>query len=100
MSPKVTNVTGWSPTTPIISKPIIAKNNPIPAPIPSFKLLGIEFINHALKGVSDIAKKIIPATNTAPNAAWGVYPIPATTPYATNAFIPIPGAKPIGQVFP
>ena len=25
ISPKVTNVTGWSPTTPIISKPIIAK---------------------------------------------------------------------------
>mgnify|MGYP005680627119 CR=1 FL=1 len=48
------------------------RNNPIPAPIPSFKLLGIEFINHALKGVSDIAKKIIPATNTAPNAACGV----------------------------
>ena len=66
---EATSVTGWSPTTPIISKPIIAKNNPIPAPIPSFKLLGIELINHALKGVSDIAKKIIPATNTAPNAA-------------------------------
>ena len=62
ISPKVTRVTGWSPTTPIISRPIIAKNNPIPAPIPSFKLLGIEFINQALKGVSDIAKKITPAT--------------------------------------
>ena len=69
MSPKVTSVTGWSPTTHIISKPIIDKNNQIPAPIPSFKLRGIEFINQALKGVSEIAKKITPATNTAPKAA-------------------------------
>ena len=42
----------------MISRPIIAKNNPIPAPIPSFKLLGIEFISQALSGVKDIAKKI------------------------------------------
>ena len=55
--------------TPIISSPIIAKNNPIPAPIPSFKLLGIELINHALIGVKDIIKNNTPATKTAPSAA-------------------------------
>ena len=38
-------------------------------PIPSFKLLGIELINQALKGVNEIAKKITPATKTAPKAA-------------------------------
>ena len=79
---------------------MIAKNNPIPAPIPSFKLFGIELINQALIGVNDIIKNNIPATNTAQSAAWGVYPIPATTPNATKALIPIPGAKPIGHVFP
>ena len=45
---------------------MIAKNNPIPAPIPSFKLFGIELINQALMGVKDIAKNITPATRTAP----------------------------------
>ena len=77
---------------------MIAKNNPIPAPMPSFKLLGIELINHALIGVSEMIKNNTPATNTAPNASCGVYPIPAQTPKATKAFIPIPGAKPIGQL--
>ena len=40
--------------------------------IPNFKLLGIEFINHALIGVNEIIKNNIPATNTAPKAACGV----------------------------
>ena len=69
ISPKVTNVTGWSATTPIISRPIIAKNKPIPAPIPNFKLLGIELINHARIGVKEIIKNRTPATKTAPKAA-------------------------------
>ena len=48
----------------------------------------------------EIIKNNIPATNTAPKASWGVYPILAQTVKATNALIPIPGASPIGQVFP
>ena len=68
-SPSFTNVTGSSTTTSIICSPMIAKNNPIPAPIPNFKLLGIELINHALIGVSEITKNNTPATNTAPNAS-------------------------------
>ena len=67
--PSFTKVTGSSTTTSIICNPIIAKNNPIPAPIPSFKLLGIELINHALIGVSEMIKNNTPATNTAPNAS-------------------------------
>ena len=59
---------------------MIAKNNPIPAPIPSFKLFGIEFINQALKGVNEIIKKTTPATKTAPSASAGVYSIPKQTP--------------------
>ena len=51
---------------------IIAKNNPMPAPIPSFRLFGIELINQALIGVSDINKNNTPATKTAPKAACGV----------------------------
>ena len=59
---------------------MIAKNKPIPAPIPSFKLFGIEFINQALIGVYEIIKKTTPATNTAPSASAGVFPIPKQTP--------------------
>ena len=51
---------------------MIARNNPIPAPIPNFKLFGIELISQALIGVSDINKNSTPATKTAPNAACGV----------------------------
>ena len=65
-------VAGLSEVNPIIWNPIIAKNNPIPAPIPSFKLFGIELINQALIGVSEIIKNTIPATNTAPKASSGV----------------------------
>ena len=36
---------------------MIAKNSPIPAPIPSFKLFGIELINQARKGVNEIGKR-------------------------------------------
>ena len=36
------------------------------------KLFGIELISHALNGVNEIAKKITPATKTAPKAACGV----------------------------
>ena len=53
---------------------MIAKNKPIPAPIPNFKLLGIEFINQALKGVNDITKNNTPATNTAPRAPVAYIP--------------------------
>ena len=70
--PNCTNVTGLSTTTSIIWRPIIAKNNPIPAPIPNFKLLGIEFINHALIGVREMIKNNTPATSTAPRASCGV----------------------------
>ena len=54
-SPNVTRVTGWSAVSPIISKPITPKNKPIPAPIPSFKLFGIELISQALIGVSAVS---------------------------------------------
>ena len=100
MLPRVTKVTGWSPTTPMISSPIIARNKPIPAPIPNFKLFGIELMIQALMGVRETNKKNIPESKTAAKASAGVYPIPPTTPKATNALIPMPGARPIGQVFP
>ena len=79
---------------------MIDKKRPIPAPIPSFKLLGIEFMIQALIGVRDINRNNIPANRTVANASAGVYFIPPTTPKATKALIPIPGANPIGQVFP
>ena len=79
-SPNWTNVTGLSAVKPIISKPIIAKNNPIPAPMPNFKLFGIELINHALIGVKEMTKNTTPATRTAPKASAGVYSIPKHTP--------------------
>ena len=51
---------------------MIAKKRPIPAPIPSFKLFGIEFISQALIGVNETIKNTTPATNTAPSASAGV----------------------------
>ena len=68
-SPSFTRVTGSSTTTSMICNPIIAKNKPIPAPIPNLRLLGIEFINQALIGVRDIIKNNTPATSTAPKAS-------------------------------
>ena len=68
-SPSLTSVTGSSTTTSMICNPIIAKNSPIPAPIPNLRLLGIEFINQALIGVSEIIKNNTPATRTAPKAS-------------------------------
>ena len=79
-SPSCTSTTGLSEVRPINWNPISAKNNPIPAPIPSFKLFGIEFISHALSGVSETIKNTTPATNTAPSASAGVYFIPKQTP--------------------
>ena len=67
--PNWTKVTGLSTTTSIICNPIIARNSPIPAPIPNLRLLGIEFINQALIGVRDMIKNKTPATNTAPKAS-------------------------------
>ena len=58
--------------TPIILKPIIARNRPIPAPIPNFRDFGIALSNHARIGVKDIIKKSTPATRTAPSASAGV----------------------------
>ena len=43
-SPNPTKVAGLSTTIPAFLRPIIARNNPIPAPIPNFKDLGIAFI--------------------------------------------------------
>ena len=48
---------------------MIARKPPIPAPIPNFKLFGIELINQALIGVKEINKNSTPATNTAPKAS-------------------------------
>ena len=59
---------------------MIARKRPIPAPIPSFKLFGIELISQALSGVNEIIKKTTPATKTAPSASAGVYSIPKQTP--------------------
>ena len=45
-SPKPTKVAGLSTTTPAFFNPIIAKNNPMPAPTPNFILFGMLFIIH------------------------------------------------------
>ena len=53
---------------------MIDRKRPIPAPIPSFKLLGIEFMIQALIGVRDINRNNIPANKTVANALVD-YPI-------------------------
>ena len=68
MSPSPTRVAGLSTTIPAFLKPIMARNNPMPAPTPSFILLGIELIIYFLAGVTDNTINTIPATNTAASA--------------------------------
>ncbi len=68
MSPRPTSVEGLSTTMPAFLNPIIARNNPIPAPMPSFIDFGIELIIYRLAGVTDSNKNTSPATNTAANA--------------------------------
>ena len=53
---------------PAFLNPMIARNNPIPAPMPSFIDFGIELIIYRLAGVTDSNKNTSPATNTAANA--------------------------------
>jgi len=43
-------VAGLSTTIPAFLRPIIARNKPIPAPIPNFRDFGIAFIKYALNG--------------------------------------------------
>ena len=66
-SPSPTRVAGLSTTTPAFFKPIIAKNKPIPAPIPSFMPFGILLMMYFL-GVILKPRNTIPAINTAANA--------------------------------
>ena len=97
-SPNPTSVAGLSTTTPAFLRPIIARNKPIPAPTPSFIDLGILLIMYLRAGVTLNPINTIPATNTAANACWNVYPIPKITPKVKNAFSPIPGASATGQL--
>ena len=78
-SPKPTKVAGLSTTIPAFFKPIIAKNNPIPAPIQNFNDLGMALIRYALNGEMLIIKNKIPEHKTAANACCHVKPIPNTT---------------------
>ena len=78
-SPSPTRVAGLSTTIPAFFNPIIARNNPIPAPIPNFKDLGIALIKYALNGDMLIIKNKIPEQKTAANACCHVNPIPKTT---------------------
>ena len=72
ISPSPTRVAGLSTTTPAFCKPIIARNNPIPAPTPSFILRGMEFIIYFLAGVRLNPMNTNPANNTAARACWKV----------------------------
>ena len=67
-SPKPTSVAGLSTTTPAFFKPMIARNKPIPAPTPSFILLGILLIIYLRAGVTLSPINTTPATNTAASA--------------------------------
>ena len=98
MSPRPTSVAGLSTTTPAFLNPMIAKNKPIPAPIPSFIERGIELMIYFLAGVTLSAMNTIPAIKTAASACWKVYPIPKITPNVKKAFSPIPGASATGHL--
>ena len=78
-SPNPTKVAGLSTTIPAFLRPIIARNKPIPAPIPNFRDFGIAFIRYALHGDKLISKNKIPEQKTAANACCHEKPSPKTT---------------------
>ena len=45
-------VAGLSTTIPAFLRPIIARNKPIPAPIPNFKILVLRLSSMLLKGIN------------------------------------------------
>ena len=67
-SPSPTKVAGLSTMIPAFSKPMIARNSPIPAPIPSFMLFGIELMMYFRAGLTERMMNTTPATNTAVKA--------------------------------
>src|SRR5699024_758414 len=83
--PNCTNVAGLSTTKPDVCKPMNAKYKPIPAAIDERKDFGIPSMIQVRSPVAIRIKKIIPETNTPPNACCQVKPIVATIVKAKNA---------------
>ena len=78
-APRPTRFAGSATIIPAPFKPMNAKKRPIPAPIASFKSLGIMRTMVSLKPVIVIKKKIKVDINTAARAAFQLKPIPRTT---------------------
>ena len=96
--PIPTKVEGSATIIPAPLRPMNARKNPIPAPIPNFKSTGIMFRIASLTPEIVIIKKIMLETNTAASAVSQVLPIVNMIVYVNNALSPIPGANPTGYL--
>jgi len=72
-------VVGSSATTPAFWSAMSARKNPMPAAMPSFKLMGMASISQARKGESESARNMTPETNTQPSASCQLPPSSGTT---------------------
>jgi hypothetical protein len=68
-SPRVIRVAGSSATTPAFWSAMSARKNPMPAAMPSFRLMGMASISQARKDDSESAKNSTPETNTRASAS-------------------------------
>ena len=55
-SPSVTSVVGSAATMPAFCRPISARNRPMPAAMPSFRLKGMALISHSRSGVTEMMR--------------------------------------------
>ena len=96
--PIATKVDESLTTIPAPLNPRNARKNPIPAPIPNFKSIGITFKIASLKPETVMIRNIIDEINTAASAASQELPISNMIVYVKRAFSPIPGASPTGNL--
>ena len=96
--PKVRILALFFTMIPAFFKPINARKNPIPPPVPNCKSFGIIFIIFSLRPIIVTIKKMTDDIKTAARVALQLHPIDLTTVIAKNAFIAIPGAILIGNL--
>ena len=86
------SVAGLPTTMPPFTRPMIARNRPIPIPIARFRSIGIAFSTASRKPVSTRSVMTAPSLTLTPLACGHVSPSVATSVNVTNAFNPRPAA--------
>src|SRR6056297_520842 len=97
MLPSVMSVAGSSTTTYISSRPMMARNSPIPVPTANFTGSGNRRMMYSRAPMAVRMMKMIPSVTTAASAVCHGMPSAPTTVNAKKAFSPRPGAWPNGR---